>query len=113
VVPPISHTRDLQDIIGRFNLVLHSTHSYPLTLTMSATMSGAGVENGGLLQTSSGPFVIPKQYYGISPAQVHAWSLDLSLLFFLWASNCPRSRRNRSQDRILLEKYPHLFLSPS
>ncbi|XP_057539448.1 probable histone-arginine methyltransferase 1.4 [Amaranthus tricolor] len=59
-----------QEITGRLRMVAHNNQSYTLNLTLSAKMWGAGAEQGGILQTSSGKMELKEPYYRMSQPQI-------------------------------------------
>lgn len=59
-----------QEITGHLRMVAHNNQSYTLYLTLSAKMWGAGAEQGGILQTSSGKMELKEPYYRMSQPQV-------------------------------------------
>ncbi|KAL9237698.1 hypothetical protein vseg_012218 [Gypsophila vaccaria] len=59
-----------QEITGRLHMVAHNNQSYTIYLTLSAKMWGAGAEQGGILQTSSGKMELKEPYYRMSQPQI-------------------------------------------
>uniref|UniRef100_A0A0D6R4U0 type I protein arginine methyltransferase n=2 Tax=Araucaria cunninghamii TaxID=56994 RepID=A0A0D6R4U0_ARACU len=67
-----------QAITGQLHMVAHSAQSYTIHLTMSAKMWGAGVDQGGILQSSSSKLDLKEPYYRMSQPQAYAWAQDQS-----------------------------------
>ncbi|KAK9139362.1 hypothetical protein Scep_009043 [Stephania cephalantha] len=65
-----------QEITGQLHLVAHSAQSYTMYLTLSAKMWGAGAEQGGIIQTSSGKLDLKEPYYRMSQPQAYGWSQE-------------------------------------
>ncbi|RCV14431.1 hypothetical protein SETIT_2G425700v2 [Setaria italica] len=63
-----------QEITGRLHLVAHSSQSYTIYLTMSAKMWG--VEQDGILQTSTGKLELKEPYYRLSQPQSYMLQQD-------------------------------------
>ncbi|TKW36434.1 hypothetical protein SEVIR_2G439800v4 [Setaria viridis] len=63
-----------QEITGRLHLVAHSSQSYTIYLTMSAKMWG--VDQGGILQTSTGKLELKEPYYRLSQPQSYMLQQD-------------------------------------
>lgn len=59
-----------QEITGSLRMVAHNAQSYTLYLTLSAKMWGAGAEQGGVLQTSTGKMELKEPYYRMSQPQI-------------------------------------------
>ncbi|XP_074292341.1 putative histone-arginine methyltransferase 1.4 [Silene latifolia] len=59
-----------QEITGRLHMVAHNNQSYTIYLTLSAKMWGAGAEQGGILQTSTGKMELKEPYYRMSQPQI-------------------------------------------
>ncbi|KAI0489457.1 hypothetical protein KFK09_029300 [Dendrobium nobile] len=55
-----------QEITGKLHMVAHSSQSYTIYLTLSAKMWGAGADQGGILQTSTGKLELKEPYYRLS-----------------------------------------------
>lgn len=58
-----------QEITGRLHLVAHSAQSYTIYVTISAKMWGAGADQGGIIQTSTGKLELKEPYYRLSQPQ--------------------------------------------
>ncbi|CAK9238579.1 unnamed protein product [Sphagnum jensenii] len=63
-----------QPITGRLHLVAHSSQSYTIHLTMSASMWGPGGVRGGVLQTSTAKLDLKEPYYRMSQSPAYAWT---------------------------------------
>ncbi|PKA57669.1 putative histone-arginine methyltransferase CARM1 [Apostasia shenzhenica] len=68
-----------QEITGRLHLVAHSSQSYTINLTMSAKMWGAGADQGGILQSSTGKLELKEPYYRLSQPQPYIPAQDQQL----------------------------------
>ncbi|XP_031497788.1 probable histone-arginine methyltransferase CARM1 isoform X2 [Nymphaea colorata] len=65
-----------QEITGQLHLVAHNAQSYTMHLTMTTKMWGAGAEQGGVIQMSSGKMDLKEPYYRMSQPQPYAWVQD-------------------------------------
>ncbi|CAN6467355.1 unnamed protein product [Victoria cruziana] len=65
-----------QEITGQLHLVAHHAQSYTMHLTMTTKMWGAGAEQGGVIQMSSGKMDLKEPYYRMSQPQPYAWVQD-------------------------------------
>ncbi|XP_039007139.1 probable histone-arginine methyltransferase 1.4 [Hibiscus syriacus] len=65
-----------QEITGRLHMIAHNAQSYTIYLTMSAKMWGPGVEQGGILQTSSCKLDLKEPYYRMSQPQPYTMVQD-------------------------------------
>ncbi|XP_057956907.1 probable histone-arginine methyltransferase 1.4 [Malania oleifera] len=65
-----------QEITGELHMIAHSAQSYTIYLTLSAKMWGPGVEQGGVLQTSSCKLDLKEPYYRMSQPQAYTMAQD-------------------------------------
>ncbi|XP_068662276.1 probable histone-arginine methyltransferase CARM1 [Aristolochia californica] len=65
-----------QEITGRLHMVAHHAQSYTMNLTLSAKMWGAGAEQGGIIQSSTGKLDLKEPYYRMSQPQGYTWAQD-------------------------------------
>lgn len=72
-----------QEITGRLHMVAHSSQSYTIYLTMSVKSWGAGADQGGILQTSTGKLELKEPYYRLSQPQPYIPPQDQQLQQFI------------------------------
>ncbi|XP_058084351.1 probable histone-arginine methyltransferase CARM1 isoform X2 [Magnolia sinica] len=106
-----------QEITGRLHMVAHNAQSYTMYLTMSAKMWGAGAEQGGILQTSSGKLDLKEPYYRMSQPQAYAWAQDQQPHQQLLQSQVDALKATKTQEEIPLQSQdvagPGLIQLPS
>ncbi|XP_031497789.1 probable histone-arginine methyltransferase CARM1 isoform X3 [Nymphaea colorata] len=86
-----------QEITGQLHLVAHNAQSYTMHLTMTTKMWGAGAEQGGVIQMSSGKMDLKEPYYRMSQPQPYAWVQDQQP-HQLMQSQCEQETALLSQD---------------
>ncbi|KAG0561597.1 hypothetical protein KC19_9G076700 [Ceratodon purpureus] len=63
-----------QPITGRLHLIAHSSQSYTIHLTMSASSMTPGSNRVGVLQTSTAKLDLKEPYYRMTQSPAYAWS---------------------------------------
>uniref|UniRef100_A0A7N0ZRA8 type I protein arginine methyltransferase n=1 Tax=Kalanchoe fedtschenkoi TaxID=63787 RepID=A0A7N0ZRA8_KALFE len=65
-----------QEITGNLHMVAHNAQSYTMYLTLSTKMWGPGLEQGGIIQSSSCKLDLKEPYYRMSQPQAYTLAQD-------------------------------------